>query len=78
MNEMKTRAEIRAEVARIPSDDLYREFNKARIHQRYLYNHGTDDQLEEYERNRVFIEEISARYRRSMKKTIRRGMAWHE
>ena len=65
-DEMQTRAKIRQQVNRIPAEDLYSQFNKYRIRQRYLYNHGTDDQLGEYEENRIRIEEIAKRYRQCM------------
>ncbi len=71
-DEMQTREKIRQQVSRIPAKDLYSQFNKARIHQRYLYNHGTDDQLGEYEENRIRIEEIAKRYRQCMKKRMTR------
>lgn len=69
-DEVQTRAKIRQQVNRIPAADLYSQFNKARLHQRYLYNHGTDDQLDEYEENRIRIEEIAKRYRQYMKKRM--------
>ena len=69
-DEMQTRAKIRMEVNKIPAEDLYTRFIIARIHQRYLYNHGTDDQLAEYEKNRIRIEEIAKRYRQCMKKRM--------
>lgn len=70
LDEMQTRAKIRQQVNRIPDEDLYSQFNKLRIRQRYLYNRGTDDQLGEYEENRIRIEEIAKRYRQCMKKRM--------
>ena len=69
-NEMQTRTKIRLEVNKIPAEDLYSRFNKARIHQRFLFNHGRDDQMGEYEENRIRIEEIAKRYRQCMKKRM--------
>lgn len=64
--EMMVRAKIRKEVEGIPVYDLQNKLARAQARQKYLWNHGTDDQFIEFEENAIRIEEIAGRFRRSL------------